>query len=158
MCFHPALTGEPNPILKCVELAPFSFLWPQPCWIFVRALGKRVNWQGGARQPWNSLILSVCRQHVSLPFLHLVRFTGLCDGDFAYPSKDNELQALLFLGLVAKSCPTLATPWRSLPGSSVHGILQARMLEWVAVSFSRGSFPPRNRTWVSCIAGRFFRD
>ena len=40
-----------------------------------------------------------------------------------------------------------------LPGSSVHGILQARMLEWVAISFSRGSSQPRNRTRMSCIAG-----
>ena len=46
----------------------------------------------------------------------------------------------------------------SLPGSSVHGILQARTLEWVAIPFSRGSSWPRNRTWVSCIAGRFFTD
>ena len=44
----------------------------------------------------------------------------------------------------------------SLPGSSVHGILQARILEWVAISFSRGSSWPRDRTPVSCIAGRFF--
>ena len=44
----------------------------------------------------------------------------------------------------------------SLPGSSVHGIFQARVLEWVAISFSRGSSWPRDRTWVSCIAGRRF--
>ena len=45
-------------------------------------------------------------------------------------------------GLVAESCLTLATPWTcSPPGSSVHGISQARTLEWVAVSFSKGSFP-----------------
>ena len=44
----------------------------------------------------------------------------------------------------------------SLPGSSVHGILQARILEWVAISFSRASSQPRVQTWVSCIAGRFF--
>ena len=44
----------------------------------------------------------------------------------------------------------------SLPGPSVHGVLQARTLEWVAVPFSRGSSWPRDRTWVSCIAGRFF--
>ena len=43
----------------------------------------------------------------------------------------------------------------SLPGSSVYGILQARTLEWVAISFSRGSSWPRNRTQVSSIAGRF---
>ena len=41
-------------------------------------------------------------------------------------------------------------------GSSIHGILQARLLGWVAISFCRGSFRPRNQTWVSCIAGRFF--
>ena len=42
----------------------------------------------------------------------------------------------------------------SPPGSSVHGILQARILEWVAISFSRGSSPPRDRAQVSRIAGR----
>ena len=44
----------------------------------------------------------------------------------------------------------------SPPGSSVHGILQARILEWVAISFSRGSSWPRDRTQVSHIAGRCF--
>ena len=43
-----------------------------------------------------------------------------------------------------------------LPLSSVHGILQATILEWVAIPFSRGSSQPRDRTWVFCIAGRFF--
>ena len=40
----------------------------------------------------------------------------------------------------------------SLPGSSIHGIFQARVLEWVAITFSRESSQPRDRTWVSCIA------
>ena len=44
----------------------------------------------------------------------------------------------------------------SPPGSSVHGILQARILEWVAMLFSRGSSRPRDQTGVSCIASRFF--
>ena len=44
----------------------------------------------------------------------------------------------------------------SLPGSSVHGISQAIILEWVAISFSRGSSQARDQTWVSCIVGRFF--
>ena len=44
----------------------------------------------------------------------------------------------------------------SLPGSSVHGIFQARVLEWVAISFSRGSSQPRDWTHVSHIAGRLF--
>ena len=44
----------------------------------------------------------------------------------------------------------------SPPGSSVHGIRQKRMLQWVAISFSRRSSRPRDRIHVSCIAGRFF--
>ena len=46
----------------------------------------------------------------------------------------------------------------SPPGSSVHGILQARILEWVAMPFSRGPSWPRDWTWVSSIAGRFFTN
>ena len=46
----------------------------------------------------------------------------------------------------------------SLPASSVHGILQARILKWVAIPFSKGSSQARNQTQVSCIAGRFFTD
>ena len=42
------------------------------------------------------------------------------------------------------------------PGSSVREILQARILEWIVILFSRGSFWSRDQTWVSCIAGRFF--
>ena len=58
---------------------------------------------------------------------------------------------------VTQSCPTLCDLIDcSLPSSSVHGILQARVLEWVAISFSRGSSQPRDRTWVSCIGGRHF--
>ena len=55
---------------------------------------------------------------------------------------------------VAQSCPTLCDPMVcSLSGFSIHGIFQARVLEWIAISFSRGSSRPRNRTWVSRIAG-----
>ena len=59
--------------------------------------------------------------------------------------------------LVAQSCPTLSNPIDcNPPGSSVHGIFQARILDWVAISFSRGPSWPRNQTHVSCTAGRFF--
>ena len=58
---------------------------------------------------------------------------------------------------VAQSCPTLSGPVDcSLPGSSLHGIFQARILEWVAISFSRASSQPRDRTEVSLIGGRRF--
>ena len=46
----------------------------------------------------------------------------------------------------------------SPPGFSVHWVLQARRLEWVAISFSRGSSWPRDWTWVSCTAGSFFTN
>ena len=58
---------------------------------------------------------------------------------------------------VAQSCPTPCDPTDcSLPSSSVHGIFQARVLEWVAISFSRGSSQPRDQTQVSHIVGRRF--
>ena len=53
---------------------------------------------------------------------------------------------------VDQSFPTLCDPM----DSTVHGIFQARILEWVAFPFSRGSSQPRGQTQVSCTAGRFF--
>ena len=60
-------------------------------------------------------------------------------------------------------CESLSHVWLfcnlmdcNLPGSSVHGILQARIMEWVAIYSSRGSSWPRDWTWVSCMAGGFF--
>ena len=58
---------------------------------------------------------------------------------------------------MTQSCLTLHDPIDcSPPGSSVHGIIQRRILEWTAISFSRGSCPPRDRTQVSLIADRCF--
>ena len=53
---------------------------------------------------------------------------------------------------VTQSCPILCDPMDYI----LHGILQARILQWVAYPSSRGSSQPRDRTQVSCIAGRFF--
>ena len=59
--------------------------------------------------------------------------------------------------LGTQSLSTLCSPMDySPPGSSIHRVLQARVLEWVAMPFSRGSSSPRDWTWVSCIAGSFF--
>ena len=79
--------------------------------------------------------------------LEQFRFTAKCF--FVYK---------LVLSEVAQSCLTLCDPMDySLPGSSVHGIFQARILEWVVISFSRESSQHRDWTWVSCIAGRYMR-
>ena len=60
------------------------------------------------------------------------------------------------------SCWVVSDSWNHigyhLPGPSVHGILQARILEWIAISFFSGSSRPRNQTQVFCTAGRFFTD
>ena len=73
----------------------------------------------------------------------------------------NVIHGFLFLLVkeseVAQTCPTLCYPKDySLSGSSDHGISQARILEWVAISFSRASSWPRDWTWVSHIAGGLF--
>ena len=65
---------------------------------------------------------------------------------------ENKLSGVSSCCLVAKSCPTLCDSVDcGLPGSSVHGISQARILDWVAICFSRRSSQPKDRTCVSCI-------
>ena len=59
---------------------------------------------------------------------------------------------------VAQSCPTLCESCSVVSDSLLPEILQARILEWVAVPFSRGSSQPRDRTRVSCLAGGFFTN
>ena len=59
--------------------------------------------------------------------------------------------------LVAQLCLTIFDPMDdNLPGSSVHGILQVGILKWVTIPFSRASSQPRDRTWISCVTGKFF--
>ena len=76
---------------------------------------------------------------------------------WGYPKEDIGIGISLCACMCARSCPTL---WDSMDcsmlGSSVRGILQARILKWVAIPFSGGSSQPGNGTWISCIAGRFF--
>ena len=67
----------------------------------------------------------------------------------------NELQVCVSRSLCVRLCDPMDS--RPVPpGSSVHGILQARILEWVAIPFSRGSTWPKDQTQVSGIAGRYF--
>ena len=68
------------------------------------------------------------------------------------PTVNNTAVCTCVCVLVAQLCPTLCNPVDcSPPGPSVHEILQARILEWVAISFSRGSSQSRNQTHISCI-------
>ena len=77
----------------------------------------------------------------------------LCPWDFPGESTGVGCHCLLLVkAKVAQSCPTLCNPMDHI----VHGILQARILEWVAFPFSWGSSQPRDQTHVSHIAGGFF--
>ena len=72
-------------------------------------------------------------------------------------SISNRISAWVWVSVKSFSCVQLCDPMDcSPPGSSVHGIFQARVVEWVAISFSRGSSWPRDRTWVSRIVDRCF--
>ena len=114
-------------------------------------------------QPLLSLLLSqVCSLCLCLLCCPENRFisTIFLDSIYIYIYKNMTKHAPASEGeplLVAKSCLMLCDPMEcSPPGSSVHGIFQARILEWVATSFSRRSSPPRDRIQVSCITGRLF--
>ena len=72
-------------------------------------------------------------------------------------SKITHTSHVNILSSVAQLCLTLCDPM-DCTGSSVQGILQERILEWVAMPSSRGPSQPKDRTWVSYIAGRFFTD
>ena len=93
--------------------------------------------------------------------MQCAQVTSQVQGFLCSITTSNQVPVFSLIGksveLVAQSCLTLCNPMDcSPPGSSVHGILQARILEWAANPFSRGSSRPRDWTCVSCIAGRFF--
>ena len=82
----------------------------------------------------------------TFPFLQLIlHFSDQCFIVFS-------VQVFHRLGLVTKLCSTPVIPWSVAHQAPVCGILQARILKWVAISFSRGSSQCRSQTWVSCVA------
>ena len=97
----------------------------------------------------------------SVPPGSLLSLTSCCWTSFFIPRNSAARPPQSYLWkwkvkvFVTQSCLTL---WDAVacspPGSSVHGIFWARMLDWAAISYSRGSSQPRNQTCISCIAGR----
>ena len=103
--------------------------------------------------PWKQKLHTPFCTHLTQHWDHLSTYM------FSTSAKDNEeiCSKHFCCCLVAKLYLTFCNNMDcSPPGSSVHGISQARILEWIAISFSRGSSRPRNQTRVSCIAGRRF--
>ena len=122
---------------------------------------KMVLW----RKKKASLSLNSSKTYICvhpLALLQCEQFTEVCSIKGYEKLPDHKCFCVCVL--VTQSCPTLCDPIDcSRLGSSVHGILQARILEWVAISFSRGSSWPRDWTQVSCTAGlrhcsRLFTD
>ena len=99
---------------------------------------------------------------VGIPFLNKVKFSPMClvYGNQAPPEGRRFLHhfsACAVLCLATQLCWLFATPWTIVCQAPLSmGVLQARILEWVVMPFSRGSSQPRNETKVSHIAGRFF--
>ena len=109
---------------------------------------------------WNFTEDRVDNVYIWQCVMNLAMFTYLWVLIQAWSYKTTELFLLCLTQVHAQSCPTLCGPMDySLPSSSVHGIFQAWILKWVAISSLRGSFQPRDQTRIfcsSCIAGRFF--
>ena len=120
----------------CVPKAPWGLLWRLASCCQTNRLPHKASWA-------TSWLYHLCSFYSS-------QSTLTC----RYLSSWSLLWAELKVKvLVTQSCPTLCDPMDYRPpGSSVHGILQARILEWVAVSFSSGSYL---QTQVSCMTGRF---
>ena len=121
---------------------------PEPKGTDGHCRGSRPSWGGGAcgEMGWACAGLRGPRPAGSL---RLAEGTGAPLGRLS--------QRALSEVKLAQSCPTLCDPMDcSPPGSSVHGVLQARTLEWAAIPISRGSSPPRGQARGSCMAGGFF--
>ena len=136
-------TALPCAVLSCVQL--FVTLWTIACQAPLSTEFSRQEYWSGLPFPTPGDLPDPGIKHISC---------NSCTGK-------QILYLLSHLGIplrwvhicpVAQSCPTLCDPMDSSPpGSSVHGIFQARILGWVAISYSRESFWPRDRTWVSCV-------
>ena len=113
--------------------------------------------KGGIRlpallQPWLGVRVGVCMRVTNQPISHSVLLPVKSEGKKISPCMDTRSLHKLSEVNVAQSCPTFCDPW----DYRVHGILQAKRLEWEAFPVSRGSSQPRNGTQVSRIAGTFF--
>ena len=123
---------------------------PPQCWLCTRRNNNKLH----LKQKTPSSCLSLYKGplntfcHKCWPFSQLAK--GLCLQDPAplLWKCESVIRSVVSDSLLPQEC--------SLPGSSVHGVFQARILEWVVIPFSRGSSQPRAWTCVSCIAERFF--
>ena len=111
------------------------------------------------RRAFRAIVHGATKSHICLTFsLSLCKsLSAIWLSPKGKCSKGHSSPTSLFLNEVTHSCPTLCNFMDcSLPGSSIHRIFQARILEWVAISFSRGSSWPRDQTRVPRTADRLY--
>ena len=125
-----------DPAQPKIKINAIIFLKKRECSVQLILLW-RLQRAGGTASLLLTFRLQTVRQSISVVLGH-------CS---SCPGKLSEVK-------VTQSCLTLCDPM----DYTIHGILQARILEWVAFPFSRGSSQPRDRTQVSCIAGGFFTN
>ena len=112
-----------------------------------------LGWKSGKSTQNPSLLNEYSAQSCSHPHNQLAKDSGQVLTEPACST----WESVYLRVLVAQSCSTLCDPMDcSLPDSSVHGILQAGILDWVAIPSPGESSQPRDQTQVSCIMGRFF--
>ena len=129
----------------------FLLLNPHTRWLYTPVIKCRAVWVGGWRGSSES---------DRLPFLSLLWKSFTTSTVTRAVLRSLRAHRALYCAALSPSVMSgsSATPW-TVACSSIHGISQARLLEWVVISFSRRSSQPRNQMWiscVSCIAGRFF--
>ena len=136
------------------------------CWLHARfcckcftnnnSLNLCNRWGKGGTERWSNLSKIVVLTRVRAKIITQAFWLQSLGSWSLLPShciweKDSSPEPLKMKVKVTQSCPTLYKPM----DYTVHGILQARILEWVTFPFSRGSYQPRDQTQVSHIAGRF---
>ena len=140
-------------------LFAFANELPHPCFMYFNCYGKSNSKDFEMSMFSGNFRLILCPAYFTgrgFSFsIFSLRFPRHCHPSHLQPKFSPGKKANPKWPAVTQSCPALCNPMDcSPPSSSVHGILQARILEWVAISFSRGSSWPRDQTQVSCIAGR----
>ena len=145
------------------SFSSFGLQWPSP---FCPHFFGRVTWpflstQGRSMWPSEMLASSIVISHLMFnPAQCTKKFRGKHWKTITIGLCVQQMEKACYFCVqlvISMLCPTLCDPMDySPPGSSVHGIFQARRLEWVAIPFSRGSFRPGDQIQFSCSAGGFF--
>ena len=143
-----------------MNLLQYCFWFMFLSFLATRYVGCEFSNQGLNPYPWRwkakSYPLGCQRSPISIHFKFITTRLAFLKGS-GHMLCSMHVCLIIMKVLVIQSCPALCDPMDcSLPGSFVHGILQARILEWVAIPFFRISSQPRDRAQVFCFAGRFF--